>query len=161
MMTRRFLFLGLLSFLSACNLKPLYMQDVNTSSAKIVYVGDVQSRFQQLIIRELVDGSSNFSVDESSSLFLLLTENFSTSAVLASKSGFNSRESIEVNVRFALNDRMTAKEVFSGTSFAIIPYDRGASEFSNIQAIENAQKRAAVQIAEDIRTRISAFLAGQ
>jgi LPS-assembly lipoprotein len=58
-------------------------------------------------------------------------------------------------VRIADNSVM-----LSGTSYARAGFERFSSIFSNVRAREDAENRAARSIGEDLKSRLSAYLAG-
>ena len=55
-------------------------------------------------------------------------------------------------------DIKTKKVLLTGTSFARSGFDRYPSIYSNVRAREDAENRAAGSIAEDLKSRLSAFL---
>ena len=52
------------------------------------------------------------------------------------------------------------KVVFQGTSHARAGFERFSSVYSNVRAREDAENRAAATIAEDVKTRLAAYLSG-
>ena len=78
---------------------------------------------------------------------------------------------VEATVTFRLVDARSGKLLKEGRTFANIPFDRVGSEetdtpdaqvnseFANVQAEANAGERAAVQVADDIRTRLAVYFA--
>jgi LPS-assembly lipoprotein len=63
-----------------------------------------------------------------------------------------------VEAAFRLIDARAKKVVFQGTSHARAPFERFESIYSNVRAREDAENRAARTIAEDLKTRLSAYL---
>jgi LPS-assembly lipoprotein len=63
-----------------------------------------------------------------------------------------------VEASFRLIDARAKKVVFQGTSHARAPFERFESIYSNVRAREDAENRAARTIAEDLKTRLSAYL---
>lgn len=59
---------------------------------------------------------------------------------------------------FRLIDARAKKVVFQGTSHARAPFERFDSIYSNVRAREDAENRAARTIADDLKTRLSAYL---
>ncbi|HWE20300.1 MAG TPA: LPS assembly lipoprotein LptE [Hyphomicrobiaceae bacterium] len=59
---------------------------------------------------------------------------------------------------FRLIDAREKKVVFQGTSYARAPFERFESIYSNVRAREDAENRAARTIAEDLKTRLAAYL---
>jgi LPS-assembly lipoprotein len=50
--------------------------------------------------------------------------------------------------------------VLSGTSYGRASFERNKSIFSNVRAREDAENRAAKVVGEDLKSRLSAHLAG-
>ena len=69
------------------------------------------------------------------------------------------RRSFRLRVNFILNDSTTGRRIYSGSTFSEVAYDKVTSEFTNLQAEKNAQERAALEVSQDIRTRLAAFFA--
>jgi len=63
-----------------------------------------------------------------------------------------------VQAAFRLIDAGSKKVVFQGTSHARAAFERFESIYSNVRAREDAENRAARTIADDIKTRLSAYL---
>jgi LPS-assembly lipoprotein len=63
-----------------------------------------------------------------------------------------------VEAAFRLIDAREKKVVFQGTSHARAPFERFESIYSNVRGREDAENRAARTIAEDLKTRLSAYL---
>ena len=63
-----------------------------------------------------------------------------------------------VQASFRLIDIRSKKVVFQGTSHGRAPFERFDSIYSNVRAREDAENRAARTIAEDLKTRLAAYL---
>ncbi|HEY7549840.1 MAG TPA: LPS assembly lipoprotein LptE [Hyphomicrobiaceae bacterium] len=59
---------------------------------------------------------------------------------------------------FRLIDPKTKQVVFQGTSNSRAPFERFESIYSNVRAREDAENRAARIIADDLKTRLAAYL---
>jgi LPS-assembly lipoprotein len=59
---------------------------------------------------------------------------------------------------FRLIDSRAKKVVFQGASHARAPFERFESVYSNVRAREDAENRAAQTIADDLKTRLAAYL---
>jgi len=171
-MRKSILVLGLCLALGACGFKPLYgTGDGGGAETGLAHVSIVEpdDRFTQLIRNELLSGVA---AQDGAGLYRLeLRQTTSTPAVIRSKAGLNQREMVEATVTFRLTDARTGKLLKEGRTFANIPFDRvgseetdtpdaqANSEFANVQAEANAGQRAAIQVAEDIRTRLAVYFA--
>src|SRR5262245_533578 len=63
-----------------------------------------------------------------------------------------------VQASFRLIDSKEKKVVFQGTSHARAPFERFESIYSNVRAREDAENRAARTLADDLKTRLTAYL---
>ena len=63
-----------------------------------------------------------------------------------------------VAASFRLIDSKAKKVVFQGTSHARAPFERFESIYSNVRAREDAENRAARTIADDLKSRLAAYL---
>ena len=148
--------------LAGCGLKPLYAtQDGSSASVELsgISIPEPKSRLEQLVRNELLGQMAGPGSDGVGVYRLELQQKVATSAVVAAKTGLNQRESLEMSLTYRLFEVSSGKLLQEGRSFAVIPYDRVSSEFSNLQAVDNAERRASVQLADDIRTRLAAFFA--
>jgi LPS-assembly lipoprotein len=66
----------------------------------------------------------------------------------------------QLDASFRLIDLKDKKVVFQGRSTARAGFERFQSIYSNVRAREDAENRAAGTVAGEIKTRLSAFLAG-
>ncbi len=63
-----------------------------------------------------------------------------------------------IQASFRLIDSKAKKVVFQGASHARAPFERFEAIYSNVRAREDAENRAARTVAEDIKTRLAAYL---
>ncbi len=64
-----------------------------------------------------------------------------------------------LDVAFRLTDVKSKKLLLEGVSYGRAGFERFTSIFSNVRAREEAENRAAKAVANDIKTRLSAYLA--
>ncbi|MDP4822571.1 MAG: hypothetical protein NWR47_01330 [Aestuariivirgaceae bacterium] len=171
-MANRFIVLALCLALGACGFKPLYGTSNGAESGLAsISIPEPKDRFTQLIRNELLSAMAAPGTDGTGLYRLELRQSTATPAVIRSKSGLNQREMVEATVSFRLLEARTGKLLHEGRTFANIPFDRVGSEeasdtdaqvnseFANVQAKANAGERAAIQVAEDIRTRLAVYFA--
>jgi len=63
-----------------------------------------------------------------------------------------------LDASFSLIDMRSKKVILKGVSYARAGFDRFPSIYSNVRAREDAENRAANVIAEDVKSRVAAFL---
>lgn len=87
---------------------------------------------------------------------VVLQENVTSTLVKVSGQAANSVYSVQAS--FRLIDSRDKKVVFEGASHARASFERFESVYSSVRAREDAENRAARTIAEDLKTRLAAFL---
>jgi LPS-assembly lipoprotein len=91
---------------------------------------------------------------------VVLQENLTSTlvSVTGENAGRPSGAVYSVQASFRLIDNRTKKVVFQGASHARGAFERFESIYSNVRAREDAENRAARTIAEDLKTRLAAYL---
>lgn len=173
-MLKPIMVLALCLALGGCGFKPLYGTSGGTDAEAAlagISIPEPKDRFAQLIRNELLSAMAAPGTDGTGTYRLELRQTLSVPAVIRSKSGLNQREMVDAAVMFRLLEARSGKLLLEGRTFANIPFDRIGSvetdtpdaqvnsEFANLQAEANAGERAAVQVAEDIRTRLAVYFA--
>ena len=82
----------------------------------------------------------------------------SVAAMLVKSTGEAASSVYAIEASFILIDIRTKKVIMRGASHARAGFDRFPSIYSNVRAREDAENRAANVIAEDVKSRIAAFL---
>jgi LPS-assembly lipoprotein len=82
----------------------------------------------------------------------------SIATTLVKINGDSQGQVYQVEASYRLIDLKTNKMVFEGRSLSRASFERFESIYSNVRAREDAENRAAENIANDIRTRLSAYL---
>jgi LPS-assembly lipoprotein len=91
---------------------------------------------------------------------VVLQENLTSTlvSVTGQNAGRPSGAVYSVQASFRLIDNKTKKVVFQGASHARSAFERFESIYSNVRAREDAENRTARTIAEDLKTRLAAYL---
>jgi len=84
----------------------------------------------------------------------------SVTSTLVRIDGDSGGQVFNVEARFRLVRVADNSVVLSGTSYGRASFERNTSIFSNVRAREDAETRAARVISEDLKARLSAYLAG-
>ncbi len=88
-----------------------------------------------------------------------MTEGISELAV--ESTGFATRANLRLNALYTLVELASGRSMVTGRARAVSSYNIVDSSFSTLTAQNAARERAAVRIAEDIRSRLGAYLAGR
>jgi LPS-assembly lipoprotein len=139
--------------------QPLYGSGVSgTASEKLsnIDLAPIPGRVGQRIRNELLfdQSASGTSGKASKRLEVKLTESLLSSIV--SIDGNSKGQIYQIEANYRLVDVATQKVEFEGRSIGRTSFDRVESVYSNVRAREDAENRAAVTIAADIRTRLAA-----
>lgn len=144
--------------------RPLYASsslsgaDVNEKLAKLE-VAPIPGRVGQRVRNELIfqsTGGGYAAEQPAYRLEIVLTE--SISATLVQIDGNSSGSVYNLKARFRLvriDDRSVALE---GDSYGRVAFQRFDSVFSNVRARQDAENRAARNVADDLKSRLAAYL---
>jgi LPS-assembly lipoprotein len=146
--------------------RPLYASsaligtDVNEKLARME-VAPIPGRVGQRVRNELIfqsTGGGNAAPQPAYRLEIILRE--SISATLVQIDGNSSGSVYNLNVSFRLvrlDDRSVALQ---GESYGRTAFQRFDSVYSNVRARHEAENRAAQTVAEDMKSRLAAYLSG-
>jgi LPS-assembly lipoprotein len=132
--------------------------DVSEKLAKME-VAPIPGRVGQKLRNELIfesTGGGNEAINPNYRLEIVITE--SISATLVQTDGNSSGSVYNLNATFRLvrlNDKSVALQ---GQSYGRATFQRFDSVFSNVRARREAEDRAAKTIAEDLKSRLAAYL---
>lgn len=153
-------FLVLATAVAGCGHRPLYGNNGDGSSVvqqlTDVSVEEQRTRAGQLVRNELISafgggGNSNYLLKLA---FAEKTDNTSAMSGTTVK-----RYRYRLNVSYSLVEAGSGQEVASGKTFSNAAYDTVREPVADLQAAENARERAARELAQDLRLRLSAFFA--
>ncbi len=145
---------------SACSHRPLYGRTENNvavaSQLSEVSVEEQRDRAGQLVRNELI---SSFGAGDGSNFLLKLAIVEKTATISSVSNNVVDRHRYRLNVTYQLVEVSSGREVSGGKSFSSVSFDTVQEPVSDLQAAENARERAAREVAQDLRLRISAFFA--
>lgn len=161
--------LALAGALTACGdstFRPLYAPttsgDYVPESLKKVEFAPIPGRVGQRLRNDLIFQSTGGGnpLPPQYRFEVVLQENLTSTlvSVTGQNAGRPSGAVYSVQASFRLIDNRTKKVVFQGASHARAPFERFESIYSNVRAREDAENRAARTIAEDLKTRLAAYL---
>jgi LPS-assembly lipoprotein len=148
--------------MAGCSYRPLYGKSSANSSTAIelsdVAVEEQATRAGQLLRNELI---SAMGPSGSGRYILRLEIVEKTQFVSSVAKSVVDRNRYRLNVTYHLVAPGSGKELTSGKSFSNVSYDTVREPVADLQAAENARERAARELAQDLRLRLSAYFAGQ
>lgn len=162
-MTSRRAFLSLLAVapLAACGFEPLYGNRAAPGDAVFndfhqIKVATIPERAGQMLRNELLD-RLNYRGEPAQPLYELkvrVTEE--QREVLVRSDQVATATDMTISAHYDLHDR-NGKVLTSGTPRAIMRFNVLASPYATISSAEDARRRAAKQLAEDIRARLGVY----
>ena len=147
--------------LTGCGFRPLYGGDGGQDTIALlstVAVGVIADRTGQMLRNELLDRMTprgtptlpRFKLDVS------LSESVRNFGVR--KDATTTRTSLTITADFGLVDLQSRERVFSGVSRSVNSFNIVSSEFATAAAEEDARRRAAGDLADDITARAALFM---
>jgi LPS-assembly lipoprotein len=146
--------------------RPLYASsaligsDVNEKLARME-VAPIPGRVGQRVRNELIyqaSGTGNTAIDPAYRLEIVITE--SISATLVQIDGNSSGSVYNLNASFRLVRIADRSVALTGESHGRAAFQRFDSVFANVRARHEAEDRAARTVAEDLKSRLAAYLSG-
>ncbi|HEY4343916.1 MAG TPA: hypothetical protein VGN05_06210 [Parvibaculum sp.] len=154
---------GTLLPLGGCGFRPLYGDNGAAGSSTVNRLADVdvispESAIGRSLKYNLLDGLSADGNVPVSPLYKLTLRPTSYSQDLAvQQDAAVTRANFVLVVPFTLVSTATGKVVFKSTARARSSYNRVESEFANLSAEQDAQKRVAEAVSDDIKLQVSVF----
>lgn len=163
-MTSRRAFLSLLALLplTACGFEPLYGNRTASGDAVFndfhqVKVATIPERSGQMLRNELLD-RLNYQGEPAQPLYeLKVSLKEEQKEVLVRSDQVATATDMTLSARYELVERASGKVLTSGTPVAIMRFNVLASPYATISSAEDARRRAAKQLAEDIRARLGVY----
>jgi LPS-assembly lipoprotein len=157
--------LGIL-VLSACEFRPLYgTGSQQPESAVVQELGLIQlplgpNRLDQIVYGNLLDLLTPYGAPQEPRYRLTLNLHESKQGVALERDATISRFNLTLEAEFSLQDALTGTSIFSASVRAVSAYNVLHSEFANIIAERDARNRAARDISDEIKTRLSVYFHG-
>ena len=142
--------------------RPMYAATASGSRLQeklaAVDVALIPSRVGQRIRNEIIFQSTGGGNAAPPSYKLDVSIKESVASMLVKSTGEAASSVYQIEASFTLVDLKTKKVLLRGGSHARAGFDRFPSIYSNVRAREDAENRAANVIAEDVKSRVAAFL---
>lgn len=142
--------------------RPMYAQTAGGArldeKLAAIETGPIPSRVGQRIRNELVFHQTGGGLPAQPRYRLDIVIRESLGATLVKTTGEAASQVYNLDATFTLVDIKTKQVLLRGTSHARAGFDRFSSIYANVRARDDAENRTAKMIAEDLRSRLSAFL---
>lgn len=123
-----------------------------------VEITTIPGRVGQRVRNELIFATTRGGYADKAQYKLDIAVRESTSSLLVTQTGDAQGEMFHLDADFKLVKLGTNEVVFQGKSSGRAAFDRYESIFTNVRGRLDAENRAATTVADDIRTRIAAYL---
>ncbi len=162
---RTSLVLLILSLLAACGFQPLYgsqtrSADVQEKLAQ-VYVEPIRGRTGQILRNELLDRANPRGIPATPAYRLKIQIEVLSEGLAIQNDDTKTRFNLTLNSKFSLTDVASRQVIYNGSTQNIASYNVVESEFANLSASNNAEKRAALVAAQQINQQLAVFFSGR
>ena len=162
---RQFLALAFALPLAACGFEPLYGNRQQAGDAVFndfhqIKVATIPERSGQLLRNELLD-RLNYGGEPSQPRYeLKVSMKEERRDVLVRSDEIATAADLTLTANYELVDRATGAVLSKATPRSIVRYNVLVSPYATLASAEDARRRAAKQLADDIRTRLGVYFTG-
>lgn len=159
---RQYTLLLLFGLLTACGFQPLYGNHTQntdvTAKLAATYVLPIDGRVGQITRNELLDRISPKGIPNRALYRLQVKLTTRKQGLAIDSDDSTNRFNLTLTARYTLLSADGHTVVHKGSTQSIASYNIIASDFANLSAEKNAEKRSALVIAEKIHRQISVYL---
>ena len=162
-MRRALLILMLSLALPGCGFKPMYGENTTSTAPSVmdrmaaIDIRPIPDRLGQVVRNELVDAITPGGTAGAPIYELALKVGEEREDVGIRQNASATRANYRMSAKFELREIASDKVVLTGTTWAETAFDIVQQDYPTVIAQQDAQKRLAVELAEEIRTRIAVF----
>ncbi|MCC3303984.1 LPS assembly lipoprotein LptE [Sneathiella sp. HT1-7] len=155
----------IMSLAAACGFQPLYGSATRNAGVQEklaqIYVEPIGGRTGQILRNELLDLANPGGIPRTPAYRLAVVIEVLSEGLAIQNDDTKTRYNLTLNSKFRLTDATGKEAIYSGSTQNIASYNVVQSEFANLAAANNAEKRAALVAAEQINQQLSVFFAGR
>ncbi|WP_025897351.1 LPS assembly lipoprotein LptE [Sneathiella glossodoripedis] len=161
MLYRTLALFGILFLVAACGFQPLYGRQ--TENAKVTYALDqtyilpIDGRVGQIVRNHLLDKVSPRSLPSNAAYQLQVRIREEKENLAIDRSNSSNRNNLTLRANYQLLDSTGKNIVYQGSAQAIASFNIVDSDFANLAAEKNAQKRSAIVLSEEIHRQLSVY----
>ena len=147
--------------LAGCGFRPLYAERGDGSSTRLqlesIVIGPIPSRLGQILRNDLMDRLTPGGRPDVPRYRLDVELARFKEGLAIRKDEEITRSNLRLTATFTLNDLADGGTAFQGRSRSAASFNLVRSDFANLAAEQDAERRAAVEIGDQIMTRLSIF----
>ncbi len=162
-MRRAFAILLLSLAVAGCGFKPMYGDNATATSPAVmdrmatIDIRPIPDRLGQVVRNELVDALTPRGASGGAVYELALKVGEEREDVGLRQNAAATRANYRMSAKFELREIATDKVVLTGTTWAETAFDIVQQDYPTVIAQQDAQQKLAVELAEEIKTRIAVF----
>ncbi|MBE7636089.1 hypothetical protein GUA87_04480 [Sneathiella sp. P13V-1] len=145
----------------ACGFQPLYGRTGNNAKVQAqlsqTYVLPIEGRTGQILRNNLLDRVTPTGVPANAQYRLSVQLTHKKSGVAIDKTASTNRYNLNLRANYTLTDSTGKIAFYNGVAQSISSYNVVDSDFANLSAEKNAEKRSAIVLAEEIHRQLSVF----
>ena len=155
----------IVSLASACGFQPLYGSatrnaDVQEKLAQM-YIEPMPGRTGHILRNELLDFANPRGIPKEPTYRLKVTTVTRAEGLAIQSDDTKTRFNLTLTSKFSLVDIAAQEVLYTGSTQNIASYNVVQSEFANLSAAKNAEKRAALVAAKQINQQLSVYFSGR
>ncbi len=161
---RRVLAILILSLtLPGCGFKPMYGENTTATSSTVVEkmasidIRPIPDRLGQVVRNQLVDAITPTGPSGAPVYELALKVGEEREDVGLRQNASATRANYRMSAKFELREIASDKVVLNGTTWAETAFDIVQQDYPTVIAQQDAQKKLAAELADEIRTRLAVF----
>ncbi|MBO6826275.1 MAG: hypothetical protein JJ879_08740 [Sneathiella sp.] len=151
----------LLLMVGACGFQPLYGRTGDNAKVQAqlsqTYVLPIEGRTGQILRNNLLDRVTPTGVPASAAYQLRVVLESKKAGVAIDSDASTNRINLTLRARYSLLDRTGKTSFYNGVAQSISAYNVVDSDFANLSAEKNAEKRSAIVLAEEIHRQLSVY----
>jgi LPS-assembly lipoprotein len=148
---------------AGCSMHPLYQSGRGTGSVgqslASITIPEPDSRLAQIIRNDLLSNMRPAGQAGSDRFVLTLKPVEKSNDIIDLPQPNPARQQVVVSVDYQLSE--AGKVLTSGRTFSQVSYDIVRQPYSDMQAQVDAEKRAALELSSDIRTRLASYFSSR
>ncbi len=150
--------LGFLFLVAGCGFQPLYgdsARQASTSELGSIRIEPISDRLGQITRNYLLDSLTPRGQPAEARYSLRVQLNEARQRLAFEKDATATRALMRLSANYRLTDLDLGKVVSRGNSRAVAAYNIVTSDYATLSSEQNARKRVALLVAEDIKTKLS------
>ena len=157
----KFSLIALAGFAAACGFEPLHSSSGGAVPAVLssVEIAPIPNRLGQVVRNYLLDNLTPLGEPVVAKYKFIVSLNVAKEPLAIARDDCVTRFNVSLQADYHLVHVASGKSVFHGAARSIAAYNLVSSDYANVVAERDAELRAAREISDEIKTRLSVYLA--